>query len=114
MDNAISAEAKGPPLHHHDFDEAFYVLDGELTFQLGDDVFTRGPGEIAFAPRGVPHAFANHSGAAARMLLVCTPAGLRALLPAHRRARGGRRAAAGGPPAVAGGRQGRAADRRDR
>ena len=28
----------GPPLHHHDFDEAFYVLDGELTFQLGDEV----------------------------------------------------------------------------
>ncbi len=75
MDNAVSAEAKGPPLHHHDFDEAFYVLDGELTFQLGDEVFTRGPGEIAFAPRGAHHAFANHSGAAARMLLVCTPAG---------------------------------------
>ena len=27
----------GPPLHRHDFDEAFYVLDGELTFQLGDE-----------------------------------------------------------------------------
>jgi len=75
MDNAVSAGAKGPPLHHHDFDEAFYVLDGELTFQLGDDVFTRGTGEIAFAPRGAHHAFANQSHEAARMLLVCTPAG---------------------------------------
>ena len=28
----------GPPLHHHDFDEAFYVLDGELTFQLGEQL----------------------------------------------------------------------------
>ena len=34
----------GPPLHRHDFDEAFYVLDGELTFQLDDEFWsaTRG------------------------------------------------------------------------
>jgi quercetin dioxygenase-like cupin family protein len=65
----------GPPLHRHDFDEAFYVTEGELTFQLGEEVFTRGPGEIAFAPRNVAHTYANHSDAAARALLVCTPAG---------------------------------------
>jgi quercetin dioxygenase-like cupin family protein len=64
-----------PPLHHHDFDETFYVLAGELTFQLGDDVFTRGAGELAFAPRGVPHTYANLSGAPSRVLLVITPAG---------------------------------------
>jgi quercetin dioxygenase-like cupin family protein len=64
-----------PPLHHHDFDEAFYVLEGELTFQLGDEVFTRGAGELAFAPRGVAHTYANLSGAPARALLVITPAG---------------------------------------
>ena len=75
VDNGVSAAFAGPPLHHHDFDEAFYVLEGELTFQLGDDVFTRGAGELAFAPRGAHHAFANRSGEAARMLLVCTPAG---------------------------------------
>jgi quercetin dioxygenase-like cupin family protein len=65
----------GPPLHHHDFDEAFYVLDGELTFQLGDEVRTAGPGTLAFAPRGSHHTLANLSGAAARYVLVCTPAG---------------------------------------
>ena len=48
-----------PPLHHHDFDETFYVLEGELSFQLEDDVFTRRAGELAFAPRGVPHTYAN-------------------------------------------------------
>jgi quercetin dioxygenase-like cupin family protein len=64
-----------PPLHHHDFDEAFYVLEGELTFQLRDEVFTRGAGELAFAPRGVAHTYANLSGAPARALLVITPAG---------------------------------------
>ena len=75
MDNTVGAGAQGPPLHHHDFDEAFYVLDGELTFQLGDELLTRRAGELAFAPRGAVHAFANPSGADARMLLICTPAG---------------------------------------
>ena len=64
-----------PPLHHHDFDEAFYVLEGELTFQLGDEVFTRAAGDLAFAPRGVAHTYANLRGAPARALLVITPAG---------------------------------------
>lgn len=65
----------GPALHHHDFDEAFYVMEGELTFQLRDEIVTAGPGELVFAPRGVPHTFANLSGAPARQLIVCTPAG---------------------------------------
>jgi quercetin dioxygenase-like cupin family protein len=49
----------GPPLHHHDFDETFYVIKGELTFQLGDELFTRKAGELVLAPRGVPHTYAN-------------------------------------------------------
>ena len=75
MDNGVPAGTAGPPLHHHDFDEAFYILEGELTFQLGEEVFTRGPGELAFARRGAHHTFANQSGAEARMVLICTPAG---------------------------------------
>ena len=69
------APGVGPPLHHHGFDEAFYVMEGELTFRLRDEVRTAGPGELVFAPRGVPHTFANLSDAPARQLIVCTPAG---------------------------------------
>jgi len=76
MENVVSAQSAGPPLHKHDFDEAFYMLDGELIFQVGDERFTRCAGELAFAPRNVPHALANHRDADARYLLVCTPAGL--------------------------------------
>jgi quercetin dioxygenase-like cupin family protein len=65
----------GPPLHHHDFDEAFYVIEGELTFQVRDELHRVGAGGLAFAPRGVPHTFANLSDAPARQLIVCTPAG---------------------------------------
>jgi len=75
VDNDVAAGFGGPPLHHHDFDEAFYVIEGELTFQLGDERFTRRAGELAFAPRGAHHTFANLSGADARTLIVITPAG---------------------------------------
>ena len=75
VDNRVPAGTAGPPLHHHDFDEAFVVLEGEVTFQLGDDLVTRRAGEIAFAPRGVPHTFANQSEADARHVIVITPAG---------------------------------------
>jgi quercetin dioxygenase-like cupin family protein len=64
-----------PSLHRHDFDETFYVLEGELTFQLGDERFTRSAGELAFAPRGAVTTYANRSGAPARVLLAITPAG---------------------------------------
>jgi quercetin dioxygenase-like cupin family protein len=74
-DNAVSAGATGPPLHYHDFDEAFFIVEGELNFLLDGEHFTKRAGELAFAPRGVPHTFANHSGADARTLIVCTPAG---------------------------------------
>jgi quercetin dioxygenase-like cupin family protein len=76
MDNSVGPSFAGPPLHHHDFDELFYVLEGELTFQIRDAVVTRRAGELAFAPRGVHHTWANHSAAPARTLIVCTPAPL--------------------------------------
>ena len=57
----VPAGWPGPPLHHHAFDEAFYVLDGELTFQLGDELATAGPGSLTFAPAGSHHTLANRS-----------------------------------------------------
>jgi quercetin dioxygenase-like cupin family protein len=67
--------AKGPPLHTHEFDEAFYVLEGELTVQVGGELRTIGAGEAAFAGSGNPHTLANRSSEAARFVIVCTPAG---------------------------------------
>ena len=71
----VPAHSAGPPLHTHDFDEAFYMLEGELIFQVEDELSAKGAGELVFAPRNVAHALANHSDADARYLLVCTPAG---------------------------------------
>lgn len=57
------------------FDEAFHMLEGELIFQVEDELITKRAGELAFAPRNVAHALANRSDADARYLLVCMPAG---------------------------------------
>jgi mannose-6-phosphate isomerase-like protein (cupin superfamily) len=68
-------ERGAEPHVHHQHTDAFYVLEGELTFQVEEAVITKRAGELAFAPRGVAHTFANHSDAPARYVLVCTPAG---------------------------------------
>jgi quercetin dioxygenase-like cupin family protein len=71
----VPPHTPGPPLHTHDFDEAFYMLGGELIFQVEDVLVTKGAGELSFAPRNVAHTLANHSDTPARYLLICTPAG---------------------------------------
>jgi quercetin dioxygenase-like cupin family protein len=71
----VPPQSAGPPLHTHDFDEASYVLEGELIFKVDDALVTKGAGELSFAARNVAHTLANHSDAPARYVLVCTPAG---------------------------------------
>lgn len=66
----------GPPPHHHTREEeAFYVLEGEITFSLGEEKILGTAGAFIQIPRGAVHAFRNESGAPARMLIHCTPAG---------------------------------------
>lgn len=64
------------PLHSHEHeDEAFYVLEGEITFEIGDRVVEAGPGSFVFGPRGVPHRYTVTSPGGARMLMLFSPAG---------------------------------------
>lgn len=64
-----------PPLHvHHTSDETFCILEGRMRFLIGGQVYDAGPGDVVFAPRGIPHAFKIKS-AVARALTLCTPAG---------------------------------------
>ncbi len=66
----------GPAVHiHRQTDEAFLVLDGEVRFQLNDDVVTAGAGEFVYIPRGVPHTFSNPGDAPAHFLEIITPGG---------------------------------------
>lgn len=64
-----------PPLHcHRTDDEAWYVLEGEMSFFVGDDqpIPVRAGG-VAFGPKGVPHTYRVESGEQARWLAICTP-----------------------------------------
>jgi quercetin dioxygenase-like cupin family protein len=65
----------GSPRHrHHHEDEAWYILDGELTFWLGDQEHAASAGAFVFGPRDVEHRFRVDS-AEARFLLLLSPAG---------------------------------------
>ncbi len=65
----------GPALHYHyRQDEWFFVRQGEFLFQVGDDRLQLGPGDSIFAPRNVPHAFAN-IGEEGVLMIVYQPAG---------------------------------------
>jgi quercetin dioxygenase-like cupin family protein len=77
----VQAGFAGPPLHTHaSWDEGFYVLAGEMTLRAGAEVVAAKPGTFVFAPRGVPHTFANHTSEDARMLVLFTPAGFERVL----------------------------------
>ncbi|MCL4814330.1 MAG: cupin domain-containing protein [Vicinamibacteraceae bacterium] len=67
----------GPPLHTHAGEEEFFlVLEGEVSFYVGGQAISGGPGTSAFAPRGVPHCFKNTSTRDARLLVLFTPAAI--------------------------------------
>ncbi|HEY3210626.1 MAG TPA: quercetin 2,3-dioxygenase [Actinomycetota bacterium] len=64
-----------PPLHvHHNEDEAWYVLDGKLTFYVGDEAVEADRGSFVFAPKGIPHTF-TVDVEPTRVLLLASPAG---------------------------------------
>jgi quercetin dioxygenase-like cupin family protein len=74
---AIVPPGGGPPLHVHANEvEGFYVLEGEITIQLGEERIVAGAGTFANAPMGTAHSFKNESGKTAKMLILVAPAGL--------------------------------------
>jgi mannose-6-phosphate isomerase-like protein (cupin superfamily) len=67
-------------LHVHHFeDEGFYILEGEMTFYVGDETIKARPGSFLFGPKDVPHAFSVDSGPA-RLLFLLSPAGMEGLI----------------------------------
>jgi mannose-6-phosphate isomerase-like protein (cupin superfamily) len=60
---------------HADEDDAFYVLEGELTFLLGGEELPAPPGTFVLVPPGVEHGFRNDGASPVRMLNVHAPAG---------------------------------------
>ena len=65
----------GPSHVHRNEDEYSYVLEGEVGFEIGDEVRTARAGELVAKPRGVPHAFWNATDEPARVLKLIVPGG---------------------------------------
>jgi quercetin dioxygenase-like cupin family protein len=68
------------PMHvHHREDEAFWILEGEATFEVGGQTIEATAGDYAFGPRDVPHRYrVGPSGC--RMLFIVTPSGFEDLV----------------------------------
>lgn len=64
----------GPPRHVHSReDEVFYVLEGELVFELDGVSHTISTGGTVYLRRGVVHAYQNFTDKPARLLIATTP-----------------------------------------
>jgi quercetin dioxygenase-like cupin family protein len=61
------------PHRHADHTDAFYVLEGEVEFTIGDDVVRAGPGTFLAAPSGARHGFRNGGSGPARVLNLHAP-----------------------------------------
>jgi quercetin dioxygenase-like cupin family protein len=78
------------PLHvHHRDDEGFWILDGDVTFDVGDATIEASTGDFVFAPRDIPHRF-TVGERGCRMLFILLPGGIEDVVrgtsePAQRR-----------------------------
>jgi quercetin dioxygenase-like cupin family protein len=77
MFEAIVPPGGGPPPHVHSREEeGFYIIQGEITLQVGEKRIVATAGMFANMPVGTPHSFKNESGNPAKMLISVAPAGL--------------------------------------
>jgi quercetin dioxygenase-like cupin family protein len=68
------------PLHvHYREDEAFWILEGDVTLYVGDTVIEAHAGDYAFGPRNIPHRYTVGPNGC-RMLFICTPGGFENLV----------------------------------
>lgn len=75
--DAIVPPGGGPPFHIHEReDEAFYILEGEMTFFTEGKEIVASSGSLVHLPRGGTHRFQNRGSHPARMLIQVTPAGI--------------------------------------
>jgi mannose-6-phosphate isomerase-like protein (cupin superfamily) len=75
MERTVPAGARMPPAHRHvNCSEAFFVLEGVITFFVDGAELTGSAGDFLLVPRGAGHTFGNTSTSAARLLVLHAPA----------------------------------------
>ena len=73
MEQEIPA-GRGPPLHRHDWDEAYYVIEGALDFEIDGKQVRIERGDFTYLPRKTVHAFKGASPSPSRVLIFAAPA----------------------------------------
>jgi quercetin dioxygenase-like cupin family protein len=74
MINCYFRKGGEPPAHfHRNEDEIFYILEGEVRFHIGEKTFTAKAGDVAYAPREIPHQFSLVTETARAALLITPP-----------------------------------------
>jgi quercetin dioxygenase-like cupin family protein len=75
MEHLVTAAAN-PPMHvQTDEDEAFFVLNGEIEFEVDGTIALAGAGSFAFVPRGAVHTFRVLTPTARMLVIASAPAG---------------------------------------
>jgi quercetin dioxygenase-like cupin family protein len=72
----VAPKGREPSRHlHYSDDEGFYVLEGDVTFYVGDKTYEARPGTFVFLPHGVPHSYTFETETV-RMLAIVAPGGI--------------------------------------
>jgi mannose-6-phosphate isomerase-like protein (cupin superfamily) len=77
----LDPDTKGPGAHAHPEDDAFYVLEGTMSFLLGDRWIDAPRGSFVLAPGGTTHDFENRGAVRAGVLNISTPGGFEPSMP---------------------------------
>ncbi|MEO8547561.1 MAG: cupin domain-containing protein [Sphingomicrobium sp.] len=64
----------GPPPHRHDWDEAYYILEGEVDFEIDGKTVKSATGDFNYLRRNTVHGFKGASQSPARVLIFAAPA----------------------------------------
>ena len=72
----VSPKAKGPPPHHHeDCEEAFYIVSGQLDFEVDGKPLSAPAGTFVVVPRGAQHIYNNPLAEPSKVLVMISPPG---------------------------------------
>lgn len=75
VETVLHPVAAAPAHVHEETDEAFYVIEGEIVIEVGEERLRGTPGAFGFLPRGIPHRYLPQEPGPVRVLWFLSPAG---------------------------------------
>ena len=75
LEQRLPAGFSPPPHVHHNEDEAFYLLSGQILAQVGDQQVEASAGAFLWLPRDVQHGFTVSNDGPCSMLVIASPSG---------------------------------------